>query len=74
MDNNNMLELLETYMDLVEQQDVIICRLGNILSRQAETLRLLESNGELSSPKLDEETKNAEKEIKDYIRTRDTES
>lgn len=41
MDEDNFLELLETYMDMVEKQDEIICRLGKIAKRLAEDRMLL---------------------------------
>ena len=41
MDEDNMLELLELYMDMVEKQDEIIYRLGKIVARQATDIQLL---------------------------------
>ena len=34
MDEDNWMELLELYMDMVEKQDEIIYRLGKIVARQ----------------------------------------
>lgn len=41
MENLNeasLLELLDLYMDMVEKQDEVICRLGRIVSRQAQDI------------------------------------
>lgn len=35
LNEDSLLELLEMYMDMVEKQDEVICRLGRIVSRQA---------------------------------------
>lgn len=35
LDEASLLELLDLYMDMVEKQDEVICRLGRIVSRQA---------------------------------------
>lgn len=35
LDEGALLELLELYMDMVEKQDEVICRLGRLVSRQA---------------------------------------
>lgn len=40
MDEDNMLELLELYMDMVEKQDEIIYRLGKIVGCQMIMRRL----------------------------------
>lgn len=45
MDEDNMLELLELYMDMVEKQDEIIYRLGKIVARQATDIQLLKMTG-----------------------------
>lgn len=44
MDNSNMLELLELYIDMVDKQDEIIRRLGKIISRQAATIELFKND------------------------------
>ena len=43
-DEDNMLELLELYMDMVEKQDEIIYRLGKIVARQATDIQLLKND------------------------------
>ena len=35
LDEAALLELLELYMEMVEKQDEVICRLGRLVSRQA---------------------------------------
>lgn len=55
MDDNNILELLDFYMDMVEKQDEIIHRLGKIVARQATDLQLLKNDMKYSDTKLDEE-------------------
>jgi hypothetical protein len=55
MDEDNMLELLNLYMDMVEKQDEIIYRLGKIVARQAADLQLLKNDREFSDTKLDED-------------------
>ena len=44
MDEDNFLELLDLYMDMVEKQDEIIYRLGKIVARQATDLKLLQND------------------------------
>ena len=56
MDEDNMLELLELYMDMVEKQDEIIYRLGKIVARQATDIQLLKNDREFSDDKLTEDT------------------
>ncbi len=53
MENDNILELLETYQDIVEKQDEIIRRLGNFIKRQATYLQLLKNDEEFSDATLD---------------------
>ena len=55
MDEENWMELLELYMDMVEKQDEIIYRLGKIVARQATDLQLLKNDKEFSDQKLDED-------------------
>lgn len=38
LDEASLLELLDLYMDMVEKQDEVICRLGRIVSRQAQDI------------------------------------
>ena len=52
MDEDNMLELLELYMDMVEKQDEIIYRLGKIVARQATDIQLLKNDREFADDKL----------------------
>jgi len=52
MDEDNMLELLELYIDMVEKQDEIIHRLGGIAARQATEIQLLKNDKEFSDDKV----------------------
>ena len=55
MDEDNFLELLDLYMDMVEKQDEIIYRLGKIVARMTRRLqikswkRIWQSSGRLWS-------------------------
>lgn len=42
-ENNNLLELLEIYMNLTEKQDAIIRELGIIIKKQATEIRHLQN-------------------------------
>lgn len=66
MDEDNWMELLELYMDMVEKQDEIIYRLGKIVARQATDLQLLKNDKEFSDPKLDEDMAIANEVIGQY--------
>lgn len=66
MDEDNMLELLELYMDMVEKQDEIIYRLGKIVSRQATDIQLLKNDREFSDDKLTEDTAIVDEVIGQY--------
>ncbi len=55
MDEDNFLELLDLYMDMVEKQDEIIYRLGKIVARQATDLRLLQNDQAFTDKKLEED-------------------
>ncbi|MCD7826365.1 MAG: hypothetical protein LUH14_10460 [Clostridiaceae bacterium] len=66
MDEDNILELLDLYMDMVEKQDEIIYRLGKIVARQATDLQLLKNDREYSDTKLTEEMAIADEVIGQY--------
>jgi hypothetical protein len=66
MDEDNILELLDLYMDMVEKQDEIIYRLGTIVARQATDLQLLKNDREFSDTKLDEDMAIADEVIDQY--------
>lgn len=55
MDEENWMELLDLYMEMVEKQDEIIYRMGKIIARQAEDLQLIKNDREFSDPKLEED-------------------
>ena len=55
MDEDNFLELLVLYMDMVEKQDEIIYRLGKIVARQATDLKLLQNDQAFTDKKLEED-------------------
>ncbi|MEG1716213.1 MAG: hypothetical protein RR275_05335 [Lachnospiraceae bacterium] len=66
MDEDNFLELLDLYMDMVEKQDEIIYRLGKIVARQATDLKMLRNDREFSDTKLDEDMAIANEVIGQY--------
>lgn len=66
MDEDNILELLDIYQDMVEKQDEIIYRLGKIVARQATNLQLLKNDKEFSDPTLDEDMAIADEVIEQY--------
>lgn len=66
MDDESWLELLDTYQDMVEKQDEIICRLGRIVARQAADLQLMKNDKEFSDPKLEEDVAIAREVIGQY--------
>ena len=66
MDEDNLLELLDLYMDMVEKQDEIIYRLGKIVARQAADLKLLKNDMEFSDEKSDEDMAIANEVIDQY--------
>ena len=66
MGEDEILELLEIYQDMVEKQDEIIFRLGKIVARQATDLQLLKNDQEFSDKKLDEDMAIAEEVIGQY--------
>ena len=66
MDEDNMLELLELYMDMVEKQDEIIYRLGKIVARQETDIQLLKNDKEFSDDKLAEDTAIVDEVIGQY--------
>lgn len=66
MDKDNWIELLELYMDMVEKQDEIIYKLGEIVAKQATDLQLLKNDKEFSDPKLEEEIAIANEVIGQY--------
>lgn len=55
MDEENWMELLDLYMEMVEKQDEIIYRMGKIINRQAQDLQLIKNDREFSDPKLEED-------------------
>lgn len=66
MDEDNMLELLELYMDMIEKQDEIIYRLGKIVARQATDIQLLKNDNEFSDDILTEDTAIVNEVIEQY--------
>lgn len=66
MEEDNLLELLELYIDMVEKQDEIIYRLGKIVARQATDIQLLKNDREFSDSKLSEDTAIANEVIEEY--------
>lgn len=66
MEEDNLLELLELYIDMVEKQDEIIHRLGEVVARQATDIQLLKNDREFSDSKLSEDTAIANEVIEEY--------
>ncbi|MCX4351691.1 MAG: hypothetical protein OSJ60_08640 [Lachnospiraceae bacterium] len=66
MGEDDFLELLEIYMDMVEKQDEIIYRLGKIVARQATDLQLLKNDHKFSDEKLNEDMDIAKEVIDQY--------
>ena len=70
MDEDNFLELLDLYMDMVEKQDEIIFRLGKIVARQATDIKLLQNDHEFSDKKLEEDMAIAQEDMEQYKETK----
>ena len=68
--DDNLLELLELYMDMVEKQDEIIFRLGKIVARQATDIKLLQNDREFSDKKLEEDMAIAQEVVEQYKEAR----
>ena len=66
MDEDNYMELLEIYIDMVEKQDEIIYRLGKIVQRQAVDLQLIKNDTEFANTKLQEDIAIADEVINQY--------
>lgn len=67
--DDNLLEVLELYMDMVEKQDEIIFRLGKIVARQATDIKLLQNDREFSDKKLEEDMAIAQEVMEQYKET-----
>lgn len=74
MNESNVLELLDLYMDMVEKQDEIIYRLGKVVARQAEDLQLLKNDREFSDEKLEEEISIVGEVMEQYEQMKGTEN
>ena len=68
--DDNLLELLDFYMDMVEKQDEIIFRLGKIVARQATDIKLLQNDHEFSDKKLEEDMAIAQEVMEQYKETK----
>lgn len=68
--DDNLLELLDFYMDMVEKQDEIIHRMGKIISRQATDIKLLQNDREFSDKKLEEDVAIVGEVMEQYRETR----
>lgn len=68
--DDNLLELLELYMDMVKKQDEIIFRLGKIVARQATDIKLLQNDREFSDKKLEEDMAIAQEVMEQYKETK----
>lgn len=66
MDEDNMLELLDLYIDMVEKQDEIIYRLEKIIARQATDIQLMKNDREFSDIKLEEDKAIADEVLVQY--------
>lgn len=65
-ENESMLELLDTLVDVIEKQDEIIYRLGRLVKRQATDLALLRNDADFSDDGLDQDVEIADEVMKDY--------
>ena len=68
--DDSILELLDFYMDMVEKQDEIICRMGKIIARQATDIKLLQNDREFSDEKLEEDMAIAHEVVEQYKEAR----
>ena len=68
--DDNLLELLDFYMDMVEKQDEIIYRMGKIIARQATDIKLLQNDREFSDKKLEEDMAIAQEVMEQYKETK----
>ena len=68
--DDNLLELLDFYMDMVEKQDEIIYRMGKIIARQATDIKLLQNDREFSDEKLEEDMAIAQEVVEQYKEAR----
>lgn len=68
--DDSLLELLDFYMDIVEKQDEIICRMGKIIARQATNIKLLQNDREFSDEKLEEDMAITQEAMEQYKEAR----
>ena len=68
--DDNLLEPLDFYMDMVEKQDEIIYRMGKIIARQATDIKLLQNDREFSDEKLEEDMAIAQEVVEQYKEAR----
>lgn len=68
--DDNLLELLDFYMDMVEKQDEIIYRMGKNIARQATDIKLLQNDREFSDEKLEEDMAIAQEVVEQYKEAR----
>ena len=68
--DDNLLELLDFYMDMVEKQDEIIYLMGKIIARQATDIKLLQNDREFSDEKLEEDMAIAQEVVEQYKEAR----
>lgn len=68
--DDNLLELLELYMDMVEKQDEIIYRMGKVIARQATDIKLLQNDREFSDKRLVEDMAIAHEVMEQYKEAR----
>lgn len=62
----NVLELLDIYMDLVEKQDEVICRLSKIVAKQATDLQHYKNLYNYFDEGLEHDCKVAEEVLDEY--------
>ena len=68
--DDNLLELLDFYMDMVEKQDEIIYRMGKIIATVATDIKLLQNDREFSDEKLEEDMAIAQEVVEQYKEAR----
>lgn len=68
-----LLELLELYMEMVEKQDEVICRLGRLVSRQATDILHYKNILNIESEEdriLEQDKRLAEEAMREYEMTK----
>lgn len=65
MEEENILELVAVFQEIIEKQEDIIKRLGEIVVRQATDIKFLQ-NDEFLDEKLEKDMKKLDEKIREY--------